>query len=296
MNRKLPDSDTFESNRRLLFSIAYRMLGSAMEAEDMVQEAYLRYQRSADSSDEPIQFPKAYLTTIITRLCLDQLKSAKTRREEYVGTWLPEPIATDGAPGAALVERETISMAFLVLLESLTPMERAVFLLREVFDYDYAEIAPIVGKSEANCRRYYHRARQFLTERRPRFEPSTDEQNKLLEAFMQVVVAGDVQGLTDLLAEDVAVYGDGGGKVPSAPRPVQGRKAVIKLIMGSIRLITSDMRIEIKEVNGAPSVLYWTNGSLTGVFNFAIAQSHIVAIHSIFNPDKLAYLEQHGGL
>src|SRR5215813_12794287 len=153
-----PETQTFESLRPLLFSIAYRMLGSAMEAEDIVQDAYLRYE---NAPRDEIKSPKAYLTTIVTRLCLDQLKSAKTQRENYFGTWLPEPLLTAPSPSAIVGEHETISMAFMVLLENLSPIERAVFLLRDVFDYSYAEIAPIVGKSEANCRRYYHLAKQY---------------------------------------------------------------------------------------------------------------------------------------
>jgi RNA polymerase sigma-70 factor (ECF subfamily) len=282
------DTQTFESYRPLLFSIAYRMLGSAMEAEDMVQEAYLRY-KNVEESD--LKSPKAYLTTIVTRLCLDQLKSAKTQRENYFGTWLPEPLLTGPSPTAIVGDYETISMAFMVLLENLSPIERAVFLLRDVFDYTYAEIAPIVGKSEANCRRYYHLAKQYLTERRPRFEPSSDEQHKLLASFMQVVTTGDVEGLTHILAEDVAVYGDGGGKVPAAPRPIVGRELVTRFILGISRLYTNDIGVEMREVNGTPSLLFWQRENLIILMNFTIVDNHIKAIRSILNPDKLAYLD-----
>jgi RNA polymerase sigma-70 factor, ECF subfamily len=285
------DLKTFESYRPLLFSIAYRMLGSAMEAEDMVQEAYLRYE---NVGDKDIQSPKAYLSTVITRLCLDQLKSAKTQRENYVGTWLPEPLLTAPSPSAIVGDRETISMAFMVLLENLSPVERAVFLLRDVFDYSYAEIAPVVGKSEANCRRYYHLARQYLTERRPRFDPPAADQNKLLETFMQTIMTGDVDGLTHMLAEDVAVYADGGGKAPSARQPIFGRAAVVRLLSSSARLIPSDTRVEMTEVNGTPSLLFWQGEKLIALTNFTILDNQIKAIRYIFNPDKLAHIRTQG--
>ncbi|MEP7357416.1 MAG: sigma-70 family RNA polymerase sigma factor, partial [Anaerolineales bacterium] len=193
------------------------MLGSAMEAEDMVQEAYLRYQRA---DGQTLRSPRAFLTTVITRLCLDQLKSARARREEYPGTWLPEPLPTGSAPADVAVQRETISMAFLVLLESLSPIERAVFLLRDVFDYRYAEIAPIVGQSEATCRQHFHRAKQFLSQRRPRFDAAPGEERKLADGFLRAVTQGDVAGLTQLLAEDVVLFGDGGGKAPAVRQPL----------------------------------------------------------------------------
>src|SRR5258708_5742876 len=180
-----PDPQTFESYRPLLFSIAYRMLGSAMEAEDMVQEAYLRYENALN-----IESPKAFLTTVITRLCLDQLKSARMQREDYIGTWLPEPVPTEDSPAAIVGEHESISVAFLVLLENLSPAERAVFLLREVFDYSYTEIAAITRKREANCRRYYHRPKQYLHQRRPRFEPSSAEKMSWSNGLCRPSAAG----------------------------------------------------------------------------------------------------------
>jgi RNA polymerase sigma-70 factor, ECF subfamily len=280
---------TFESYRPLLFSIAYRMLGSAMEAEDIVQEAYLRYQQA-----EGVQFAKAYLTTIVTRLCLDHLKSAKVQREEYIGTWLPEPILTGESPGAILDRHESISMAFLVMLEKLSPLERAIFVLRDVFDYRYAEIAPIVDKSEANCRRYYRQARQFLRQERPRFEPSPAEGNRLVESFLQAAATGDTDGLTHLLVEDVTFYGDGGGKVPALRQPLTGRDAVIRfLLVGVCRLLPADTRIEMAEVNGTPSLLFWgQDDTLYFVMHLTLANHQITAIRNILNPDKLAYIRQ----
>ena len=282
------DPQTFESYRPLLFSIAYRMLGSAMEAEDMVQEAYLQYRNAED-----VHSPKAFLTTVVTRLCLDQLKSARTQRENYVGTWLPEPLSTSDLPSDVVSEHESIAMAFLVLLENLTPAERAVFLLREVFDYDYAEIASIVGKREANCRRYYHRAKQFLLERRPRFEPTSAEKTKLVESFIEAIGSGNVEDLTHLLAEDVVLYGDGGGKAPAAGHPISGQTAVVKVLLGYYRLMPSDARLEFAEVNAAPSLLMWQKDQLVDVMNFRIEDNQIKSIHNVSNPDKLTYLQSH---
>lgn len=285
------DAQLFEQYRYLLFSIAYRMLGSAMEAEDMVQEAFLRYQ---NAQDKAIQSPKAYLTTIVTRLCLDQLKSAKTQREEYVGTWLPEPVFTAHATSTEgqQMESESISMAFMVLLENLSPVERAVFLLREVFDYDYAAIAQIVNKSEANCRRYYHLAKQYLVERRPRFEPTSSEQFKLVERFMHAVVEGDIDGLTHVLAEDIVVYGDGGGKAPAARVPIAGRAMVTRFLVGLRKLIPDDVHAELHNVNGALSFVFWYGGKLSLVMNLTIVGDRITAIHNVLNPDKLVFLDQ----
>jgi RNA polymerase sigma-70 factor, ECF subfamily len=282
------DPHTFEAYRPLLFSIAYRMLGSAMEAEDMVQEAYLRYERAADTD---IQFPKAYLSKVITHLCLDYLKSAKTQREEYFGTWLPEPVPTDDSPGAVVGAEETISMAFMVLLESLTPTERAVFLLRDVFDYSYAEIAAIIGKSEANCRQQYRRAKQDLMERRPRFESSPEEQSKLVEGFMQAVKEGDVESLNEMLAESVTLYGDGGGVATAARHPQVGRAAVMRLLEWSYRRMPAQTEIEMAEINGKPSLLYWLDGKLILVSHFTIEDNRVTEIYHVLNPAKLAYLQ-----
>jgi RNA polymerase sigma-70 factor (ECF subfamily) len=288
----MPDPQTFETYRWLLFSIAYRMLGSAMEAEDMVQEAYIRYSRADAGS---IDSPKAYLTTIVTRLCLDALKSARAQREEYFGTWLPEPVLTGPSPSALVSQHESISMAFMVLLENLSPIERAIFLLRDVFDYPYAEIAEMVGKSEANCRRYFRRAKQYLVERRPRFMPSPTEQHRLVDSFLRAITSGDVEGLTHLLAEDVTLYGDGGGKAFAIREPLAGRAAVLRLLLGGMRLMPPDGRIEVAEVNGAESLLFWAGDALGLVMNFVITDGVITTIHNVLNPDKLAYIQGHGG-
>src|SRR5215475_10067341 len=227
-------TDPFEDYRSLLFALAYRMLGSAMEAEDIVQEAYLRYRATQPQS---IRTLKSLLTTIVHHLCVDQLKSAQARRETYIGPWLPEPVITgDGAsllsPLRQITDRESISMAFLVLLESLSPLERAVFLLREVFDYEYAEIAQITERDEAACRQLFSRAKKHISEHRPRFPASPEAHAKMVGRFMEACTAGDMDGLMSLLAEDVTVWSDGGGKVPAAAlRPVQGRENVARAVI-----------------------------------------------------------------
>src|SRR5260370_6316571 len=226
--------ESLESYRSCLFAIAYRMLGSAMDAEDMVQETFLRYQATPQAS---ITSLKAFLTTILTHLCLDQLQLARRTREQYLGPWLPEPIITAEADALADVERrvdeyETISLAFLVLLEQLQPIERAVFLLREVFEYDYAEIAAFLGKSEVACRKSFSRAKQNLGDHRPRFPASPETQKQLLTGFVQAVPAGEMTALMDLLAEEVTFWGDGGGKVKGAPRhPIARRLAVASFFL-----------------------------------------------------------------
>jgi RNA polymerase sigma-70 factor, ECF subfamily len=278
------DAELFETYRPLLFSIAYRMLGSAMEAEDMVQESYIRASRA---EAREIETPKAYLSKIITRLCLDQLKSARSQRESYIGTWLPEPISTE-APSLVADQHEAISIAFLALLENLSPVERAIFLLRDVFEYPYEDIASIVGKREDNCRRYYRHAKQFLTENRPRFTSSAESQKKLVAQFLQVLATGDLEGLTALLAEEVTLYGDGGGKAPAIKQPLVGREAVLRLLVGSARLLqTHDIHIEMREINGAAALLFWEGDRLHFVMNITVDENRIVLLHNILNPDKL---------
>src|ERR1700749_4954467 len=221
--------------RPLLFSIAYRMTGSVGDAEDIAQEAVIRTHRAM--SQAMVTSPKAFATTTTTRLAIDHLRSARVRRESYVGTWLPEPLVTDPAPGPA--ERaemsDSLSLAFLVLLESLSPVERAVFLLREVFGYDYGEIAAAVGKSEPNCRHIFAWARRHIDGGRPRFEASRRQGAELTDRFLAAVRGGDMEAFIDLLAPDVAMYGDGGGKAPAARTPIHGREQVARLLRGLAR-------------------------------------------------------------
>jgi RNA polymerase sigma-70 factor, ECF subfamily len=289
----LNPNHAFEEYRYLLFSIAYRMLGSAMDAEDMVQETYLRYQAT---SQEQIDSPKAFLTTVITRLCLDHLKSAKVQRETYVGPWLPEPVQTGSdaakgtSPAAEFSHYESISMAFLVLLESLTPVERAVFLLREVFDFDYADIARIVNREEAACRQLFSRARKHITANQPRFKPAPEVHARLVNEFMQAVQVGDLDGLTEMLAEEVSWWTDGGGKVKAITQPVYGRDSVIKLLNAGMRRRPPGFTMEITEFNGETALIMRTEGQLSGVAFFEVHDQHITAVRIVFNPDKLAHL------
>jgi RNA polymerase sigma-70 factor, ECF subfamily len=286
--------ESFESYRPLLFSIAYRMLGSAMEAEDMVQEAYLRYQAAPPGT---LQSPRAWLTTVITRLCLNELESAHMQRETYVGPWLPEPILTgaeaplEGYDQASL--NESISMAFLVLLEQLTPLERAVFLLREVFEYEYGEIAEIVDKDEAACRQLFSRAKKHIAEHRPRFKPTPEQHRKVLERFVQAATAGEMDGLMGLLTEEVTMWADGGGKARgAATRPLHGREAVARFLLASAQLPGQSYSTELREVNGESSaVLRIGDRAFLAVF-ITVEQDRVQEIRVIGNPDKLLGLDR----
>ena len=283
--------ESFETYRPYLFSIAYRMLGSAMDAEDMVQETYLRYQTTPA---EPIRSLKAYLTTIIIRLCMDQLHLARRKREVYVGPWLPEPILTTTTPSsedpAERVDREeSISLAFLVLLEQLQPFERAVFLLREVFEYAFAEIASMLGKSEAACRRSFSRAKQHLKEHRPRFPASLETHRELLSGYFQAVENGEMTALQNLLAEEVTLWADSGGKVKGAAlRPISGRDAVARFSVGTKRFLPEDYRVEMAEVNRQPALIFRTGDQALLVLTIEVEEGHIQAIRLIANPEKLA--------
>jgi RNA polymerase sigma-70 factor (ECF subfamily) len=279
--------EVFGRNRPLLFSIAYRMTGSVMEAEDAVQEAYLRWQRA---SEDEVRSPSAYLSKVVTRLCLDRLRSATVRREQYVGPWLPEPVLGEQAQeigGRAELE-DTLSMAFLVLLESLTPVERAVFLLREVFDYEYAEIASLVGKSEANCRQISRRARQSVAARRPRFESSPQEEERLMEGFLRASLAGDMEALLALLSEDVTLYSDGGGKTRAALNPIYGADNVARWLTGILRNVPPGFVVRQTRVNGTPGLVgYFGDGRPQSVVSLEVAEGSIRAIRLVVNPEKL---------
>ena len=286
--------ETVETLRPLMFSIAYRMVGSVSDAEDVVQEAFLRHQRALEDGAE-VRSPKAYLSAVVTRLAIDHLRSARTRRETYVGPWLPEPLVTenDGEdPAAHAEEADTLSMAFLVLLERLSPVERAVFLLHDVFGYGYDEIADIVGKTEANCRQLAVRARRHVEAERPRFEASRRQRDELAERFFAAVTDGDMDGLVELLADDVVVYGDGGGKGPSWLRPIVGPDRVARLLIGSARqFVTAGVEIRRRQVNGQPgAVVVDAEGRLISVFALDIAEGVVQAVRSVINPEKLGHL------
>jgi RNA polymerase sigma-70 factor (ECF subfamily) len=287
--------ETFEELRPLLFSIAYRMLGSAAEAEDIVQESFVRYHHALDGGTD-IASPKAYLSAAATRLAIDQLRSARRRREQYVGTWLPEPLLTAAGTEpdvAARVETdESLSFAFLVVLESLSPVERAVFLLHDVFDFGYDEIAEIVERSEDNCRQIAVRARRRVEERKPRFETSRRKRDELARRFLAAIELGDTDGLVGMLAHDVVLYGDGGGKAPAISRPVEGATQVATVLVGWSKIaVRTGMRLEFVEVNGQPGLQgFDAEGRLLSVAAFDIADGVVWAVRSVVNPEKLAHL------
>jgi RNA polymerase sigma-70 factor (ECF subfamily) len=283
------DAKQFEAHRPLMFSIAYRMLGSVTEAEDIVQEAYLRYQ--ATPTDQIVSH-KAFLSTIVTRLCLNQLQSAQAQREAYIGPWLPEPVLTGVderfAPTQQAELHESLALAFLVLLEQLTPVERAVFLLREVFDYEYAEIAAIVGKAEAACRQLFSRAKRHIAAGRPRFKPSPQAHRQIFTQFLRAVEQGELDGLMQLLSDDVELWVDGGGKARgAATRPLHGRTAVAQFLSATARRATPGSRAEIADVNGEPALIVRAGGEVRLVLSIGVDQGRICAIRVIRNPDKL---------
>jgi len=281
---------TFDQYRGLLFSVAYRMLGSIADAEDMLQETFIRWQQARD---EEIRSPRAFLVTIVSRLSINHLQSARAQREEYVGQWLPEPIVT--GPGSDPLEMvridETLSMAFLVMLERLTPLERAVFLLREVFAYEYAEIAAVLSQSEANCRQILSRARQHVGSMRPRFKTSQRKKRSLLERFFKATSSGDMEGLIALLASDVVLHSDGGGKAIAAPNLIRGADKVARGALGAFqRLVPKDMHIRVTQINGDPGIVSYLNGKPYSVLTFDASEDRIHAVYVVTNPDKLAHV------
>jgi RNA polymerase sigma-70 factor (ECF subfamily) len=283
-------AETFNQYRGLLFSIAYRMLGSVADAEDMLQETFIRWQRS---SEKEIRSTRAFLVTVISRLCINHLESTRVRREEYVGQWLPEPVVTErnADPFSLLRVDESLSMAFLVLLERLAPVERAVFLLREVFDYDYATIAQILAKDEVNCRKLFSRARQHVAEIRPRFETSSEQRELLLAEFLQATATGDMDGLVSLLADDAVLYADGGGKGPALPNLVHGSANIARAILGSLnKLVPQNLTNRRLEVNGEPGVVSYLDGHPYAVVTLDIAGGRINSIYVVTNPKKLEHL------
>jgi len=283
-----PTDATFEEHRGLLFGVAYRMLGLVAEAEDMVQEAYLRYH----GTEGPIANPRAFLVTVVTRLCLDYLKSARVQREQYIGPWLPEPLVTHAGQAAtpedAVANADSVSFAFLVMLEELGPVERAVFLLREVFDYDYADIAEVVMKSEAACRQVFHRARQHIAERQHRHTASYEQRRDLTMRFLMAANEGDMAGLLEILSADVVAYSDGGGKAAAATNPIYGADRVARFVLGIARK-DPPASIELADINGAPGViLRRRSGRIDTVMLLEVGEGQVGRVYSVRNPDKLA--------
>ena len=286
--------EIFQAQRGRLFGIAYRMTGSASEAEDIVQEAWLRFQTVALAE---IRSPEALLTTIVTRLCLDHLKSAQVQREVYPGIWLPEPLATVNSveedPLDTMIKLESISLAFLHLLESLSPEERAVFLLREVFDYEYREIAEFINKSETACRQLFSRAKKHITDHRPRFPTSPTEYERVFHSFVEAVQTGDLNHLIGVMAEDVACYTDGGGKAAAVLHPLHGREKVAKFVKAIQRGgFKPGDTIEMPLINGRTGfIVRNAQGEIVTALALDIADGAIQALHFIRNPDKLRHLQ-----
>lgn len=282
--------EIFARSRPRLQALAYRMLGSITDAEDMVQETFIKWQQA---SFQEIQHPQAYLTTIVSRLCIDRLRSARMQREQYIGTWLPEPIVSDKSdePKAIVELADSLSMAFLVMLERLSPIERAVFLLREVFEYDYDEISIIVAKNATNCRQIVRRAKQHLGNRRSRFSPSLSNAEQLTQKFIQACSQGDIQELIDLLAADITLWSDGGGKVKALLKPMQGAMKVARFLiaLGRSKLIP-DYKLKLVWVNSQPGVAYFFKDTIDSVVTFEIVACRIYSIYFVRNPDKLKHV------
>jgi RNA polymerase sigma-70 factor (ECF subfamily) len=286
--------------RPIAFAIAYRMLGSVSEAEDVVQEALLRVHQAIDAGEQ-IDSPRAYVSTIATRLAINELHSARARRERYVGEWLPEPIVTDGEddPARHAETADSLSLAMLVLLESLSPEQRAVLLLHDVFDYGYPEIAAIVGKGEDNVRQLASRARRHVEQGRPRFQTTREQRDELARRFFQAAEQGDLAGLESLLAHDVQLTGDGGGKAPALAQTLRGRSRVARTLMDWLSPETRlpGIRLRLTEINGAPGALVFDDRQrLIAVTALEIADGEIKAVRSVANPDKLSHLGPVGNL
>jgi len=284
-------SDVFSSTRPLLFAIAYRMLGSVTDAEDLVQDAYLRW---LEAPETEVRAPRAYLATIVTRLAINHMQSARSRRETYVGPWLPEPLVTEHAPDASepVELAESLSMAFLMMLERLSPTERAVLLLHDVFDFDYAEIARIVDKSEVNCRQLLTRAKKHIGEPRARFDVDPAQADRLLSRFTEATRVGDIDGLVGMLADDITLWADGGGKVPGAAmRPIHGPASVARFVIQRSRAGTSSGgRPRPTWINGEPGFVIYRDGQPVAALILEVRDDRIRNIYAIANPDKIRAL------
>jgi RNA polymerase sigma-70 factor (TIGR02957 family) len=287
------DADVFEEHRNLLFSVAYRMLGTAADAEDVVQDAWLRWS-AADRSG--VAEPAAYLVRIVTNLALDRLRSARARRESYIGPWLPEPLLTTPGAGEDVDMAESVSMAMLVVLETLSPLERAVFVLREVFGYSNGEIAEVLDRSEASVRQLAHRAREHVQARRPRFETSREERRLVTTRFIDATLGGDINALMEVLAPEVTLWTDGGGKVPAPRRTIKGADHVGRWLVAVtgrpyVGVEPKDMIFEAVDLNGVPGiVISGPAGPITALTVDVDDAGRVVAVHLVANPDKLRAL------
>jgi RNA polymerase sigma-70 factor, ECF subfamily len=279
----------FTEHRPQLFSIAYRMLGSAADTEDIVQDCYLRWRNVGDAD---VQSPRQYLTSIVTHLCINHLQSARVRREQYIGPWLPEPVVTRSLADPVELA-ESLTMAFLVMLESLSPVERAVFLLSEVFDYSMDETAAMVDKTPANCRQILHRARQAVAQRKQRYVVPDDSAEAVLKRFEEAIRAGNIQELMNVLDQDVVLYGDGGGKVQAALKPVRGATNVAKFFVGIAKKGALDGIVPVfVELNRQPALINYVDGLVRNAVVFDMAEGRIRGIYSVANPEKLEALNK----
>ncbi len=280
----------FEQHRGLLFSIAYRMLGSVADAEDALQDAFIRWQRASETD---VRSPKSFLVTIVSRLCINHLQSARVQRETYIGEWLPEPLVTEPGNDVSRIAEvdESVSMAMMLLLERLTPVERAVFLLGEIFDYTHAEIGGMLGISEPNCRQLLKRAKQRVRMERPRFSPSGRQHTELLERFYQAAGRGDMDGLLALLSSDVVMHTDGGGKAAALPLPIYGPDKVARAsVFGLAKLRMLNPLQRIVEINGEPGIVSYVEGRPQSVFTIEVNDGRVRAVYIVTNPEKLAHL------
>ncbi|SEG30274.1 RNA polymerase, sigma subunit, ECF family [Actinacidiphila yanglinensis] len=285
-------AEEFLTHRPRMFGLAYRLLGSAEEAEDAVQDAYLRW-NGADRA--AITYPGAWLAKVVTNLCVNRLTSARSRRERYVGPWLPEPVLTqDGAlgPMESAEQREAVSTALLVLLERLTPTERAVYVLREAFGYRHRDIGEVLDLTEANCRQVYRRAAQRVAMPEARFVPAVERQRELVESFVTAAREGDLAGLERLLAEDVTWFGDGGGKVTAARQPIVGREKLMRFLVGGVRRYGDGWAVSFAEVNGAPALVARAGERVAAIASFDLRDGVIHQVQAVMNPDKLGYVSR----
>jgi RNA polymerase sigma-70 factor (ECF subfamily) len=277
--------EAFHQQRPLLFAIAYRMLGSSADAEDMLQETFIRWQQVPEVE---IESPQALLVTILTRLSINHLQSARVKREKYFGQWLPEPIVTarNHNPLMSFEVAESLSLAFLLLLERLTPVERAVLVLRDVFDYEFCEIASILDQRETNCRQILRRARQHIREHRPRFDASLQQREELLRKFSEASLRGDLEGLVALLSKDAIFYSDGGGKAPALPKPIYGAENIARGILEGLKRLVR----RFVEINGQPGIMTFLGTNPFSVFTLDVADGGISRIYVVTNPEKLKRL------
>lgn len=282
--------DTFNEHRPYLFAIAYRMMGTVADAEDTIQEAFLKWQQAARSE---IESPRAWLSTVVTRLCIDQLRSARVQRESYYGPWLPAPLITTPADQTshATMLAESLSMAFLVVLESLSPAERAAFLLRDVFEYGYDDVARILEKNEAACRQLVRRAREHVADRRQRFDVKPDQQRAVVDQFFTACATGDMDGMLKVLSDDVTVWSDGGGKVSAATRPVFGPDRVARLLLGLMAKTPAGFEARPTLVNDQPGVVCFLDGVVYSTLSLNIVGDGVRDIFIVRNPDKLTHLQ-----